>query len=131
MPALIPPQRKLEDAFSRIRTYLGRRFPRLRKSTWEWCKDLRESVRTGKRRAFMHVGHKSNSHVCVWPGTERLSDSHLYGLFLHEFGHIGQGASEAGADLWIFEHFGITIEYKGPKCLEWVGPEIIRSRFGG
>lgn len=130
MPAPTLPQRRLKEVFRQVRAHLSKKFPRLKKASMGWCGGVRTSLRTGRRRAFMHVGHKSNSHVCVWPGTD-LSEPYLYGLFLHEFGHIGQGESESGADLWIMEHFGIPIEYKGPLCLEWVNPLIIWSRFHG
>jgi hypothetical protein len=78
----------------------------------------------------MHVGHRrrGGGHViCVRPGAEVLTVSHIVGLLLHEFGHVAKGASDTAADGWVFETFGIVVNYMGDRALEWVSPAAIKA----
>jgi hypothetical protein len=75
-------------------------------------------------RSFMHVGHIRNTVCCARPA-EFLSDGHLVGLLLHEFGHLGGGHSEPSANAWIKSGLGVEILYKGPLDLQWVGPDVV------
>lgn len=72
----------------------------------------------------MHVGHKPWI-VCSLDIVEALPDEYLFGLLLHEFGHMGSGGGERAADRWIEDTLQIRIYYKGPLDLEWVNQEAI------
>lgn len=71
------------------------------------------------QRAFMHVEHLKNT-VCALSLSSQLSEEYLFGLLLHEFGHLGSGGGEREADQWVLDHFGIWIRYLGDLDLEWV-----------
>lgn len=76
-------------------------------------------------RAFMHMGHERNT-VCSLSLAGRMPEGYLFGLLLHEFGHLGSGGGEREADQWILDHFGIRIQYVGALDLEWVDDFAIR-----
>ena len=67
-------------------------------------------------------------NVILWSrAIEDLDDDHLAGICLHEFGHIlnpldggTQGDQEMAADTAVLKQFGVPIQYKGPKELQWV-----------
>lgn len=84
------------------------------------CPEIRFELRGKARlRAFMHVGHKPGI-ICVHRSATSLSEQNVFGLFLHEFGHLATpGGTEQDADQWVFAKLGIVIEYRGPNELEW------------
>jgi len=53
----------------------------------------------------------------------------IYGIFLHEFGHIASRGGELAADAWVFQSFGIPIRYRTRQRLEWVSHEDLK-RWG-
>lgn len=67
----------------------------------------------------MHVGHKPGT-VCALGICSTLPPNFLFGLLLHEFGHLGSGGGELDADYWILNTFGIRIEYRSSLDLEWI-----------
>jgi hypothetical protein len=77
------------------------------------------------QRSFMHTFHDPNT-VCSLSLAGTLPEGYLFGLLLHEFGHIGSGGGEREADQWILDHFGIRIQYVGALDLEWVDDWAIR-----
>jgi hypothetical protein len=119
--------------FLRVRAFVARKFPELEKTQLEaFCLGVERDRKKRKgllgRRSFAHVGHRPGK-ICTWyPAAKGLSKNHLYGLFLHEFGHIAAGHGEMEADRWVFVHFGIAIEYRGNWMLEWVSPETVKAR---
>jgi bacillopeptidase F (M6 metalloprotease family) len=58
----------------------------------------------------MHVGHYPGV-VCCAAATKRLPLENIWGLFLHEFGHVIGGPTEFDADWAIWSKFGIPILY--------------------
>lgn len=80
-------------------------------------------------RAFMHMGHMPKT-VCMVRQAASLSDGHLVGLFLHEFGHLGGGAAEPEADAWVLKNLGIKILYRGPMDLQWVDRAVVSGILG-
>jgi hypothetical protein len=94
---------------------------RLGRITLGACDEVRSGMRGhARKRAFMHVAHQPDM-ICVAPEAVRLSKNYLLGLFLHEFGHIATDSPDDRiADAWVCEKLGITIQYRGPLCLEWV-----------
>jgi len=78
-------------------------------------------------RSFMHTGHYPNA-VCAFSGSDKLGENYLFGLLLHEFGHLGAGTEqgERAADQWIFERTGIRIQYKTELDIEWVDEWTLR-----
>jgi len=58
----------------------------------------------------MHVQH-FDGVVCTAKAAKNLSTETLWGLFLHEFGHIIGGPTEFDADWSIWQNFGIPIMY--------------------
>lgn len=115
---------RLELAFR-----LVRRFVSSEKQSLAWTKlklNCREIVQfrvynPGKvgDRAIMHTVHEPNT-ICSLSLAERLPEGYLFGLLLHEFGHLGSGGGEREADRWILDRFGIRILYIGDLDLEWV-----------
>lgn len=77
------------------------------------------------QRSLMHAGHRVRG-ICAVRLAAGLSDAHLAGLMLHEFGHLGGGDSEPEANRWVLKNFGIEVEYKGPLDIQWVDPEAVR-----
>jgi len=77
------------------------------------------------QRSFMHTFHRPNM-VCSLSLAGTLPEGYLFGLLLHEFGHLGSGGGEREADQWILEHFGIRIQYLGALDLEWVDDLALR-----
>ena len=77
-------------------------------------------------RAFMHTMHL-HGRVCALRTAALLSDNHLAGLFLHEFGHlISKRPGEDMANEAVSKVFGIRITYVGPLELEWVSDSVVR-----
>ena len=76
------------------------------------CPDIETRRQHGDQRSYMHVGHHKNT-ICVHEDAEDLDASHLWGLFLHEFGHllVGPENGEGEANLAINKAFGISILY--------------------
>ena len=118
---------------------LVQRFISSKKPSLAWTKfrvNCREIVRfrtynPGKQgqRSFMHTFHDKNT-VCSLSLAGSLSEGYLFGLLLHEFGHLGSGGGEREADGWILENFGIRIQYVGDLDLEWVDQWAIRRILG-
>ena len=80
-------------------------------------------------RSFMHVAHVKGA-VCTIRNAAALSDQHLVGLFLHEFGHLAGGDSEPAANDWVKKQLGVEIKYRGPLDLQWVPPAVVRWILG-
>lgn len=76
-------------------------------------------------RSFMHMGHERNT-ICSLSLAGKVPEGYLFGLLLHEFGHLGSGGGEREADQWILDRFGIRIQYVGALDLEWVDDFAIR-----
>ena len=124
--------RRIERAFREVYGLLARlgapvgRAPRL-----ELCKDVLRDRDRGTRRAYFHVGHKGMWTVCTVPLTGNLSDEHLYGLVLHEFGHplawklFGKSRQE-DADRAIFDLTGIPILYRTGWVVQWITTGDVR-----
>ncbi len=114
---------------------LAQRFVSVAKPSLAWTKlkvNCPEIIRfrtynpgTQGLRAFMHMGHERNT-ICALSLAGRMPEGYLFGLLLHEFGHIGSGGGEREADQWILDHFGIRIQYVGALDLEWVDDWAIR-----
>ncbi len=73
----------------------------------------------------MHVGHERGK-VCAIRSAAALSDHHLVGLFLHEFGHLAGGDSEPEANDWVLRNLGVEITYRAPLDLQWVPQDVVR-----
>ena len=125
---------RLELAFRLVRKFVAQA-----KSSLAWTKlklNCREIVqfrvynpgRVGER-ALMHTIHEPNT-ICSLSIVERIPDGYLFGLLLHEFGHLGSGGGERDADRWILENFGIRILYQGNLDLEWVDHFAINRIVG-
>ena len=102
------------------------RSPRL-----ELCPDVRRDQERGNKRAFFHVGHKGEWTVCHDGTAGRLSDSHLYGLVLHEFGHplawklFGKSRQEdADRAIWNLTHTPIL--YRTGWIIQWISPGDVK-----
>jgi hypothetical protein len=134
---------RLELAFRLVQRFVSRAKPAL-----AWTKlrlNCREIVQARKfdpgkhgQRAFMHAymdtiagdGHTPNT-ICSLSLAESLPEGYLFGLLLHEFGHLGSGGGERDADRWILEKFGIRILYLGELDLEWVDQFAINRIIAG
>lgn len=122
---------RLELAFQLVRKFVS-----LTKPSLAWtklsvgCREiiLFRKVNPGRvgQRSLMHTFHHQNT-ICALSLVERLPGEYLFGLLLHEFGHLGSGGGEREADRWILDNFGIRIHYVGDLDLEWVDYSTIAS----
>lgn len=120
--------------FRRVRLFVSSKAPRLIAiRALISCSDIYLLRRTNRNylgdRAFMHVEHLKRT-VCMVRQAACLSDAHLVGLFLHEFGHLAGGPSEPEADAWVQRKLGIMILYKGPMDLQWVDRAAVSRILG-
>lgn len=123
-PRKRPATGRLELAFRLVRNFVSQAKPAL---AWTklsvGCREivLFRKINVGRvgERSLMHVGHHPNS-VCSLSLVDHLPEGYLFGLLLHEFGHLGSGGGEREADRWILDNFGIRIQYLGGLDLEWV-----------
>jgi len=133
-PRKRPATGRLELAFRLVRNFVSKVKPAL-----AWTKlvvGCREIVlfrkmnrgRVGER-SLMHTFHHQNT-VCSLPLVGHLPEGYLFGLMLHEFGHLGSGGGEREADRWILDNFGIRILYLGELDLEWVDHFAINRIVG-
>lgn len=72
-------------------------------------------------RYLAHVFHRRRT-VCVARKIEDLAPEYVWGILLHEFGHLYGGKSDAEADLWVHEKLGIDIDYV--DLVQWVDPPV-------
>lgn len=124
----VPP--RLELAFRVAKRFVSAARPslswaKLRVNCPEIIQFRKYNPGTQGQRAFMHVEHEPNT-VCALSLAGRLPEGYLFGLLLHEFGHLGSGGGEREADQWILDNFGIRIQYVGALDLEWVDDWAIR-----
>lgn len=128
--------KRLEVAFEVTKSFLCRIesflcFARLRTDCQVIPAERRQGGIQGAR-SFMHTGHYPNA-VCAFPGSDKLGENYLFGLLLHEFGHLGAGTDlgERAADRWILDRTGIRIQYKTELDVEWVDEWALRRILAG
>jgi hypothetical protein len=121
---------RLRNAFFRVARFVSEARPQLAGVGLRGESAEVKEARKTSPRVFMCASIEAKI-ICTWaPAVDKLPESHLIGLLLHEYGHLAGNASEEGADAWVWKTFGIPIEYRdhGPaKDLEWVDPRIIKS----
>ena len=120
---------RLALAFSVARAFVASRWPAARFVRLKvGCPEIEHLRRSGQgavsERALMHVGHLQGT-VCASPAAGNHDDRYLFGLLLHEFGHLGSGGGEMDADRWVLEEFGVRILYDGPLDLERVDGDVV------
>lgn len=125
---------RLDRVFLKVRQLVSQVDPKLETvKLLPACREIQFQRRkkgfTGYR-SFMHVGHARGGAICAIRNAAALSDSHLVGLFLHEFGHLAGGDSEPAANDWVKYNLDVDIEYRGPLDLQWVSPEVVRRVLG-
>lgn len=121
---------RLDRVFLKIRSVVAKVLPKLsRVKLLPGCREIQFQRRKKGfegSRSFMHVGHARGGAICAIRNAAALSDGHLVGLFLHEFGHLAGGDSEPAADAWVEKELGVKIRYRAPLDLQWVPPEVVR-----
>lgn len=133
-PRKRPPAGRLHLAFQLTRELVSKASQQL---AWTklsvGCREiiLFRTMNPGKigLRSLMHTFHHPNT-ICSLSLAEGASEGFLFGLLLHEFGHLGSGGGERDADRWILDNFGIRIQYLGELDLEWVDQASIRKILG-
>lgn len=88
------------------------------------CPEIFARRRAGDTRAYAHVGHVDGA-VCVASDLARRGDNILYGVLLHEVGHLGAfhdglPPTEKAANDWVERELGHRIVYRGRPPLQWV-----------
>ena len=102
---------RLTTYFTAARELVGEKFPELSGTRMRvGCGDIDKMRKRGSTRSYMHVNHYKDC-ICVHPDAERLPARNLWGLFLHEFGHLLAGNGEGEANMAILQAFGIRILY--------------------
>jgi hypothetical protein len=99
------------------------------------CGDVLRDRQKGNKRAFFHIGHKGVWTLCTSPIAGCLSDSHLYGLVLHEFGHplahkLTGRSDQEDADQIVWKLVGIPILYRTGWTVQWITPADVRAIRG-
>lgn len=118
---------RLVHVFSRVRAFVARRLPALAGVTFRGCPGVRGGMRgLARLRAYAHVGHVRRM-ICLADEAAALPAAFLAGILLHEFGHLAGNPNDQDADRWVFETFGIVIEYKSAFALEWVGKAALAA----
>ena len=74
------------------------------------CPAIDERRKNGSKRSYMHVNHWPGV-ICVHPDAEVLPARNLWGLYLHEFGHLLDTGGEGEANQAIQDGYGIRILY--------------------
>jgi hypothetical protein len=125
---------RLGQVFLKVRAFVSRKTGKHGKvRPLVSCGDIFLLRRTNRNylgdRAFMHIGHYPRT-ICMVRQAASLSDSHLVGLFLHEFGHLGGGSDEPAANAWVKKALGVEIEYRGPMDLQWVSRTAVAQILG-
>lgn len=129
------PASRLRRAFKKVRRFVSRKAWYLHNTLLRTgCSEIYafRGAHPGKvgERNVMHMGHVRRA-ICALIEAGTLGDEYLYGLFLHEFGHLGSKGGERAADRWILDVFGIRIQYAGELDLEWVPMSVVRRIEGG
>ena len=120
---------KLELAFRLVRKFTAKMLPRLARAKLSvGCDEIMRfrmdhPGKTG-HRCVMHVGHLPRT-VCTLRVVDGFQAEYVFGLLLHEFGHLGSEGGEREADRWILDTFDIRIHYKGALDLEWISPDDV------
>jgi len=86
------------------------------------CPEILKRRRVDER-AYAHVGHKNG--ICIAEDASELEEGYIYGLLLHEVGHIGAAKdgwpeAEKSANDWVEAELGWKIIYRGQPPLEWI-----------
>lgn len=105
-------------AFLIIRDFVGSKFPRALNIGLCRCNDAERDHKCSSRQ-YAHALHYKNL-ICVCHNIEELPKKNLFGIFLHEFGHMIGSPDEDKADDFIEDNFGLFIAYKGRKELQEV-----------
>jgi hypothetical protein len=126
--------KKIIKHFEEVKEFIGLSFPRFRNfKLYIGCPYIEERRQLEdwfeRQRAYMHTNCMKNT-ICVHPLAEKLSSAHLYGLFLHEFGHHLWGSKagefgQANADLSILTAFGIPIYYNKKREIQFIEQKSI------
>lgn len=112
----------LHYAFKRVRNLVLMVYPELHHVEWKFCAQADDEHEESDRQ-YMHTLHKEGV-ICVAHAASDLLAPNVYGLFLHEFGHLiadlenlpghvgdDEILAEDEADDVIYRNFGILIEY--------------------
>lgn len=108
---------KVQKAFRDVRRFVAGRFPSLSRIRLFYGCPLTEYDHRMSTRQYMHVFHVPGM-VCCSKAADKLPPKYLYGIFLHEFGHLIMPGSELDADEAILNNFNLVIQYTGHKELQ-------------
>ena len=106
-------------AFHIIKALVAEQFPQARSVKLLFsCPDAEYDHKCSSRQ-YAHALHYKGL-ICVCHNFEELPKKHMFGILLHEFGHILGSPDEDKADDFIEKHFGLFIAYTGRKELQEV-----------
>ena len=102
---------RLVGHFEKVKDLVSRKFPRMAAVKLNiGCPEIDKRRRNGSARSYMHVHHIPQT-ICTHPAAELLPVRNLWGLYLHEFGHLLDPGGEGEANQVIRDAFGIRILY--------------------
>jgi hypothetical protein len=93
------------------------------------CKDA-DREHESSNRQYAHCFHKDGI-ICVARAFYSLPQRYIYGILLHEVGHIlaGRGGGEQAANLAAYKYSGVRVRYRARSRygdqLEYVEPADI------
>jgi hypothetical protein len=132
-------RKRVQTAFRKIRDLISSKwFPYLSETSLELCKRADTEHRRSDRQ-YAHVMHINNV-ICAADAIADLERGNLYGVLLHEFGHlivehewgdsVPESEQEDAADGAIFRAFGIPIGYDaGQPTVEWADPKLVDRKI--
>lgn len=131
-------RKRVWTAFSNLRFLLSAKYPYLSEIELAPCKTA-DWEHSESSRQYAHVLHVDGA-ICVANDIWRLSRGNLYGVLLHEFGHliveresggnVPEDEQENSADEAIARMFGFDIRYDaGQPTVEWADPGIVEREI--
>ena len=102
---------RLTEHFEKVKDLVSKKYPGMAGVEINvGCPIIHTRRENGSGRSYMHVDHHPQT-VCVHPAAELLPVKNLWGLYLHEFGHLLDPNGEGEANQVICDSFGIRIIY--------------------
>lgn len=120
----------------KLHNFAVEKCPDLKKIRIDVCDMIerkRQKGRKSTRRYFCHTFHIDNM-ICCSKDLFKLSLNQLFGILLHEYGHIGAGFipekmsvihNESQADLFVLYTFGVELKYTGDLELQTVPDSFV------
>jgi len=125
---------RVKEAFYQIHDYVSLGYPAFPKTKLFWGCRVAENDHIHEYRQFAHVFHK-HDRICVAREICTLPDQNLYGILVHEFGHLFadmevKGHPEVAADSSVYFYLGIMVRYEDPHQIQTISKKNLKRIRG-